>query len=546
MPTDTSRQAIQAQIAEARRLNRAGEPAAGLALAERAREDAEILGDPALQAGVLDCRVLGNFYLGHLDLALRDSYDALALWEQTACRIDESRARAMHALLLNELGQAEEAMRAACAACSMAEQTGDLSALAWAMQNLGVCYRLAREYGEAALQMEAAIEHARASGDDYVLGLCLGNYAVMHLYRGGDLAGASQSAASRADFEKALVLQRASGDIWRKLGYANHVAISLVNSARSLTELGDYEAAREAVLEMLARMESIHDQRGQAYGLLTLGVLQLAQKDLDAARDSFERASLAAEAAKAHEFLMQCQLRLAEVWEALGDGMRALAHHKRYHALYAQVASETARRQGRAAAILYETEKAKAAAETERLRAERLERSNHELSHAAAQLSREALEDALTGLGNRRRLDDELRSLLGTDHVFAVALVDIDHFKQVNDRFSHLVGDRVLQRIGAILRDGSRRQDLAARFGGEEFAVVLNESAPAEAVAACERLRQAIAAEPWGQLHPELRVTASIGLALRGEAGDQNGLLALADERLYRAKREGRNRTVGS
>ena len=127
-----------------------------------------------------------------------------------------------------------------------------------------------------------------------------------------------------------------------------------------------------------------------------------------------------------------------------------------------------------------------------------------------------------------------------------MGLQDVDHFKQVSDRFSHAVGDRVLQRIGELLRQHCRADDLCARHGGEAFALLLLGADPARAQASCERQRIAIAEHDWDTLAPGLRVTVSLGVAGLGMHADVASSLAAADARLYTAKRLGRNRVVVS
>ncbi len=149
--------------------------------------------------------------------------------------------------------------------------------------------------------------------------------------------------------------------------------------------------------------------------------------------------------------------------------------------------------------------------------------------------------DSLTSSYNRRYLDERLGALLGSAGV-CVALVDADHFKQVNDTFGHRFGDSVLQRIvhelGAGLPDGA----FCARYGGEEFALVLPETGLGTAVAACESVRERIACHPWAALDPRLRVTVSIGVARAdGPFADVERLIGAADVLLYAAKRSGRN-----
>jgi diguanylate cyclase (GGDEF)-like protein len=152
------------------------------------------------------------------------------------------------------------------------------------------------------------------------------------------------------------------------------------------------------------------------------------------------------------------------------------------------------------------------------------------------------MEDPLTGLQNRRRLDLTFMELLAAGQAYAIAMIDIDRFKQVNDCFSHPVGDGVLRAVADLLRHNARTGDLTIRFGGDEFAMLLREADLVAAAAICERLRAGALARDWSDLHPDLSVTLSIGVAASHEGSTQEDVVALADARLYRAKRQGRNR----
>ncbi len=162
-----------------------------------------------------------------------------------------------------------------------------------------------------------------------------------------------------------------------------------------------------------------------------------------------------------------------------------------------------------------------------------------------------ALTDELTGLYNRRYLLahlDELVARVSRDGLdAAVLLVDIDHFKQVNDTYGHAAGDDVLRELAARATNTVRSVDLVARLGGEEFVVVMPETGPAIAIAVGERLRLAIANEPFTirASDERLPITVSIGITSAIAGGDdRDRLLKRADDALYCAKAEGRNRIV--
>ncbi len=170
------------------------------------------------------------------------------------------------------------------------------------------------------------------------------------------------------------------------------------------------------------------------------------------------------------------------------------------------------------------------------------------LQEKSAELERQATRDKLTRLYNRRYADDFLdRSLEDArrhDHPFSIALADIDYFKEVNDRHSHSKGDAVLVRVAQILKDRCRSTDVIARYGGEEFLLCFPMTDAATAAMVCEELRQAIERDDWSFVAPDMQLTLSFGLAQYGEGQSRNDLFAVADQRLYAAKHNGRNQVV--
>jgi len=158
-------------------------------------------------------------------------------------------------------------------------------------------------------------------------------------------------------------------------------------------------------------------------------------------------------------------------------------------------------------------------------------------------LSQRAYVDELTGLANRHAYARQLARLrqAGTEDELAVMMVDVDHFKAVNDTFGHPIGDEVLRQLGTMLIEATRASDLAVRHGGDEFLVLLLSRARLNVARRGEQLVDAVTAYPWHELATGLTVTVSVGVAI-GAAAEVDQLVAQADRRLYQAKTTGRGR----
>jgi len=165
------------------------------------------------------------------------------------------------------------------------------------------------------------------------------------------------------------------------------------------------------------------------------------------------------------------------------------------------------------------------------------------------QVKVEAQEDALTGLFNRKSFDDrlegELRKARLAPYQFSLVMIDLDHFKEVNDTYGHVIGDRVLQGCGKALQEVVlRRSDFCARYGGEEMAVILADCPGAGAVKVAENLRESIEGVLVKAGKKEIKVTASFGIAEGCDADLADDVIERADSALYAAKRTGRNKVV--
>ncbi|SDT19781.1 tetratricopeptide repeat-containing diguanylate cyclase [Actinoplanes derwentensis] len=355
---------------------------------------------------------------------------------------------------------------------------------------------------------------------------------------------AEQVAIGAADVELRLV-------VLNNLAYAEHLAGNseqaweAIQRLRTVTEAtggdlspdaldtmamiqiarGRYpEAARIAVGNVDAYASAGPDDAdGLAEFLLTLAIAQRHLGDQSAAQDALDRCATICEERELAGVRVRALEEQAELHAARGDHARAFIVHKRFHAAERELHSQQRDAQARARHAVFET--AEARREAERFR-------------------EQARRDPLTGLPNRRYVDEHLPVLLSAGGPIVVALVDLDHFKRVNDLCSHEIGDRVLTVVAGLLTQAARSGGFAARLGGEEFLLVLTGAGTAEAAPALERFRQSVQDHPWSQLTGNLPVTVSIGALQSGPADTQTMVLAAADRLLYEAKNSGRNRCV--
>jgi diguanylate cyclase len=170
------------------------------------------------------------------------------------------------------------------------------------------------------------------------------------------------------------------------------------------------------------------------------------------------------------------------------------------------------------------------------------------LEQELMQVSELVREDQLTGALNRRGLDETLdRELKRADrskNQLCVALLDIDNFKKLNDSLGHQAGDRALTHLTKVIKDSLRPTDAVGRYGGEEFVIILPDTDLDAGVEALQRLQRDLTKKFFLHNNERILVTFSAGVALRGEAEDQEDLLGRADKAMYQAKLTGKNRVI--
>lgn len=225
-------------------------------------------------------------------------------------------------------------------------------------------------------------------------------------------------------------------------------------------------------------------------------------------------------------------------YEKQGRFAEALEQHKIFSDLTVKWLKDVNEKRTQALSVQFEVERLKREQELYKLK-------NVELARMIKQLEELSTHDALTGLYNRRFLDEHLRTsfqeALQNQQHLSIILSDIDHFKQVNDQFSHAIGDEVLRIIGKIFQDTIGTHDISARYGGEEFIVVCRHRNLEQTQFLAENIRRNIQGYPWETIDPELSVTGSFGICADMSLKNHEKMIAIADIKLYEAKDMGRN-----
>lgn len=502
--------------------------------------------------------------------ALAAAWEAL---EGVAAESDE--ARSLHRLALQAafyLRDVETARRHGLVALRIAQAADDPLAIARSHNDLAVVAGAEMLFPEALDHLWQAVhlrEQAGSDADPATLNNLANVYLKLERYDEAiGLLVLAEARFAEAGDEGSAALARAN--LGRAYADADrsHQAIPALDGAletfERLDRHGDVAAthaklgvahgragaaarARAAFERALALHEAGHGARFEAETRQWYGTWALGEDDASLAIEQLEAASAAYDdAQRARSGVLEP---LSRALEAMGRTDEALAALRAYVA--GQEELRTAAADASARVRLLELEAGVGGdQEVSRRHAVELERRNAELRAHTRRLARLSVTDSLTNLPNRRALDQRLREEVaraerhGTPLV--LALLDLDRFKSINDGFSHDVGDRVLVRVAELLQGSLRASDVAARWGGEEFALLLPETRTLEATSVLERVRAAVAGHDWARIAPGLAVTASIGVADLAEAGDVSELLRLADRRLYGAKDAGRDRTVGS
>jgi diguanylate cyclase (GGDEF)-like protein len=513
--------------------------------------DAERVGlrqdDAALVARAI--ALSGNLQLHRGDL--RHAYELAARSEPFADRTDDLRARAEIAAFRAQLhffsGAYAQALTQAETAIACAERTDDLALQVFTRRAACVVFGNIGVRGWPQY-LASTLELAVAGANRWQEAITRNDMAHFRMVNG--------------DYTRAHAELRSAMDLAEALAPDNHFALGILHCTRAEVQLAQEDPTAAladtevAVAHLTAATDANHYVLGMTVVVQVRALLALGR--LDEARDVGERALLRIgdQLPQARSYILTSlatALREAGQTDAAYDALERSAELERQafrELSELQIGLERAR---------LEMDAARREADAFATKNSELERVIAELAEAHTQLSQrteqlEGLQDALreqaerdwlTGLHNRRYLARELERLDGQAiGPFSAAVLDLDHFKAINDRHGHDVGDRVLQRLADLLTAVLRTSDRVVRTGGEEFVLLMPGADEQAARTGCERARRAVRDHAWEEIAPGLRLTVSIGVASTRAATDLQHLVTLADRRLYDAKRAGRDRVV--
>jgi len=483
---------------EGRRLD----PAATVEAAEALRDEALRNGDDAALCRALIAAGGGHVVLNDYPSALRALLEALTLVEE-AGEQDRARALSEAGYVDAMLGDTALGLERLMEALEIYERLGHVAGQLSTLNRIGVVFYGHGDLDEAQHAYESCLE--LAVEDELTLAGIRNNLAKVLTDRGEHEAALEHLRAARAGFE--------ANDEDRGLGMTFHNA-AVVN---------EHLADLDRVIDQLETAIELYDRVGHHHGaseartrlarhLMADPTRQdRARELLVHAHEDAERLALAHECARAAEGLV-------DLHEQRGEAEQALEWLRHLRGVERTLFDRESEQRLRSLQVRYQLEQAK----------------------------RDSVTDLLTGLLNRRGLENAMRDAVvraeQAEGELAVLLFDLDDFKQVNDGFSHTIGDEVLRALGRLLRESTRPTDLCARYGGEEFVVVLSGCDLQQAHRTGDALRDRIASHDWAAIAPGLTVTTSIGVAVLSDVGDSRALLDAADRALYAAKHAGKDR----
>ena len=531
-------------------------------------EAAQGLGDDVVLGGCLNGIAAVNMKRGQLDSALASFSAAITHLERANNRERLAGVYNNVSLIYYTKGEYNRALDYMFKALRLYEGLGDDNGQGVVLNAIGNVHSRLGNPDEARAHFERALALAEKTGHKQLMVGCLVNIGEIH--------------GKRQEWDQALAYLDRALPIARALGSRDYIYVCLNNIGDVLREKGETKRALDYYLESLQLSEAMNAKPRLAVSYINIGRLYFKTGQVAAAESFLLKAFDLAREAEERGLQKDAAEVLTAIYEAKGDFRRALEFQRANTSLKEQIfskenyekittlqASYEADKRQREIQLLRKEGKIKelevkrqklwlavvatglilvAVVAAVLLRRYRLKvRTSAELTAAYARMEELAKLDELTALYNRRsateRIEIEMARTGRTSRPFAIVMVDVDDFKAINDERGHESGDEVLRRLAELLRRHVRSQDVVARWGGDEFLLILPETSREGAMVLAEKLRRSVAAEAEGG-GCDVRFTVTLGISVYDKLGAASESIRGADEALLEGKRAGKNRAV--
>lgn len=469
--------------------------------------------------------------------ALTTAFAALKLYIQLEKTDELAKVYSTIAIIYIELGDFVHAYTYLLKQLNNAQEYGDQLVAASALHDIGLLYNSHTENTTLALKhFDEAQEQFETLNNGW--GACITKANKSALY------------TKTGNYDKALSLATEALDYGVKYNHDTAKCYAYYRLGCIHAALENHTEAIAYLNQALILSKQLSYDEISAKALLTKAQLFLKSDDILKARELYNETLKFSETVHDNTILQDCYVGIANTYKIEGDTRMALLTYESYIAANLKEKQVESQQKLRNIELVKTMETVRQDAELTKTQNVALVEKVDELNKVQQELYQLSTRDALTNLHNRRYAAEQLNIILKkskqNQSLVCIALLDLDHFKSINDNFSHLIGDTVLKEIANILNDLTREIDISARFGGEEFLLILPNTPIKGAILVCERIRTAIELYNWENHANGLTVTASIGVAESTGQMDSETLIALADKLLYQSKENGRNKLTSS
>ncbi|WP_428240059.1 diguanylate cyclase [Gynuella sp.] len=485
--------------------------------------------------------------------AVQHYRSAISIWqsqndiEQLASALNEQ------AVIYIQLGLMDEALENLTRSMEYARTRQNPALLFWAYNRIGVVLEHLEKHEEAKKFMLQALVLSQQL--DIEARFCvlnnLADFSVLYVrellsHKQPQLAEQATAVASEGLLyaQQALKLARQSQNPYRE-------ALILANYGALQAYSGDFSGAQHNIL-LSGNLARQHGFQGlELDAELLLARIAWMHGDVQGAIDIYEDILPALIEQDDRLTILHTHLEISQACQQIGLMEKAFSHYKRYHQMEREQRSSVAASRAKLMTSVSELSDARRELERTRMQAE-LDRIRQEESEAEKQALRQMIDelnqkihiDDLTNIHNRRFMMKTLREAVKGSEMFCVALVDVDHFKNINDTYGHQRGDVLLHHLAQLIQNSLPPKAIVSRHGGEEFLILFMGRQLDSCYEACEQIRQELMHDIDCKLEADKSMTISIGLSQRHSDDGLEAIVERADQALYEAKNSGRNRVV--